>query len=233
LTLFIEKKQLVVPGELLGEGDYLAGTNTYKENRRVYASRIGLAIPVDNRLEVVPLKGCYIPCVGDIVVGRVVDVGIPGWSVDIRSPYEALLPASEVLDRRSPFSRMDLTKIFDVGDLVMATVMAFDRTRDPLLTTRDHGLGKVTSGLVVEISPMKIPRLIGKKGSMISMLKRETGCRIFVGQNGIVLVSGKSPMNERVAISAIDIVDREAHTEGLTDRLKETIRKLMEGGAAV
>jgi exosome complex component RRP4 len=78
---------------------------------------------------------------------------------------------------------------------------------------------------VVEISAAKIPRLIGRKGSMISMLKRETGCQITVGQNGVVLVWGKSAENERVAVEAIYMVEREAHTRGLTDRIREMIAK--------
>ncbi len=46
MPTFFEKKQLVTPGELLAEGDYLPGENTFVENSKIYASRIGL---VDSR----------------------------------------------------------------------------------------------------------------------------------------------------------------------------------------
>lgn len=177
-----------------------------------------------NRVFVVPLKGGYIPRVGDLVAGRIVDIGLSGWNVDIRSPYEAMLPASETPGPRGP-RRQDLSSTFDVGDMVIAEILAFDRTRDPLLTAKGPGLGKVATGRVVEISAAKIPRLIGRKGSMISMLKKETDCQITVGQNGIVLVWGKSPENERVAVEAIYMVEREAHTRGLTDRIREMISR--------
>ncbi|MEM2734784.1 MAG: KH domain-containing protein, partial [Candidatus Bathyarchaeia archaeon] len=72
---------------------------------------------------------------------------------------------------------------------------------------------------------MKIPRLIGRKGSMITMLKRETGCRIIVGQNGVVLISGRDDRAERAAVEAIYKIEREAHTQGLTDEIKEMLRK--------
>jgi len=49
--------------------------------------------------------------------------------------------------------------------------------------------------------------------------------RITVGQNGLVLVWGKSPDAERLAVEAIYMVEREAHTRGLTDRIKEMISK--------
>ncbi|HYY91548.1 MAG TPA: exosome complex protein Rrp4, partial [Candidatus Dormibacteraeota bacterium] len=155
---------------------------------------------------------------------RVVDIGLSGWSVDIRAPYEAMLPASETPGPRGP-RRRDLSTSYDVGDMLIAEILAFDRTRDPLLTVKGPGLGKVATGRVVEISAAKIPRLIGRKGSMISMLKKETDCQITVGQNGVVLVWGKSPESERVAVEAIYMVEREAHTRGLTDRIREMISK--------
>jgi exosome complex component RRP4 len=225
LTIFAEKKQLVAPGEVLAEGSYFPGENTYREGNKVYASRIGLAELVANKLIVVPLKGCYLPRVDDFVIGRVVDIAMSGWTVDISSPYSALLPLSETPASRAMAARKDLTRIFNVGDLVMAEVIAFDRTRDPLLTVRGRGLGKVSSGLVVHISPAKIPRLIGRKGSMISLLKKATGCEIIVGQNGTVLVSGRQPKNEQIAAEAMYLIEREAHTRGLTDRVSELMNR--------
>ena len=225
MTIFAEKKQLVAPGELLAEGSYFPGENTYREANRVYASRVGLAELVANKLIVVPLRGCYIPRVDDFVIGRVTDIAMSGWMVDISAPYPALLPLSETPASRSMTARKDLTRIFNVGDLVMAEVIAFDRTRDPLLTVRVRGLGRVASGRVVHISPAKIPRLIGRKGSMISLLKKETDCEIIVGQNGTVLVSGRQPKNEHVAVAAMFMIEREAHTRGLTDRVSDLMRR--------
>jgi len=225
LTIFAEKKQLVAPGELLAEGSYFPGENTYREGNKVYASRIGLADLVANKLIVVPLRGCYVPRVDDFVIGRVVDIAMSGWIVDVSAPYPALLPLSETPAAKGMAARKDLTKVFNIGDLVMAEVIAFDRTRDPLLTVRGRGLGKVISGRVVHISPAKIPRLIGRKGSMISMLKKMTGCDIIVGQNGTVLVSGRQPKNEQVAVSAMFMIEREAHTRGLTDRVSEMMNR--------
>ena len=103
------------------------------------------------------------------------------------------------------------------------------RARDPLLTIGEPSLGKVKRGQIIEVTPTKIPRLIGRQGSMISMLKRETGCHITLGQNGLVLVSGKTLEDEQLAISAIHKIDQEAHTSGLTDRVTKMIRKKKEG----
>lgn len=119
--------------------------------------------------------------------------------------------------------------MFDVGDLVVSKVLAFDRTRDPLVSAKGPGLGRVSSGRIVKISPAKIPRLIGKKGSMISILKKETGAHIMVGQNGTVLISAKYPDSENMAIQAIRMIEREAHTQGLTDRIQALLNAEKKG----
>jgi len=189
-----------------------------------------MAEVIGNKLIVMPIKGAYIPRLDDIVLGRVTDIGMSGWQVDIYSPYPAMLPASETPMHRGRDSvRHDLRTIYGVGDLMIAQVIAFDRTRDPLLTTKGRGLGKVTAGLVARITATKIPRIIGKKGSMITMLKKETGTDIIPGQNGVILVTGRNPDQERIAVEAIDMIEREAHTTGLTDRVKATILDKMKG----
>jgi exosome complex component RRP4 len=214
----------VGPGELLAEGPYFAGENTYREGSKVFSSRIGLADVIGNKIIVVAVKGVYIPRVDDIVIGRVTDIGMSGWQVDICSPYPAMLPLSETpLQRGRDMGRRDLGRIYGVGDLMIAQVIAFDRTRDPLLTTKGRGLGRVTAGRVVRIAPAKIPRIIGKKGSMITMLKKETGADIIPGQNGVILSVGRNPDQERIAVEALYMIEREAHTSGLTDRVRAMI----------
>jgi len=229
MPIFCEKRQLVTPGDLLAEGDYLAGDNTYRENNKIYATRVGLANYDKRELYVVALKAFYIPNVEDLVIGKVVEVGFGIWTLDIKAPYLATLRASDVLNRPFKPQQDDLPSIFDVGDLVLAKMVAYDRTQDPLLTVREEGLGKITRGQITEITPTKIPRVIGRKGSMISMLKKETGCQITVGQNGLILVKGNTPEDERLAIMAIRKIEQEAHTSGLTDRVTEMIRKEKEG----
>ncbi|MCD6431164.1 RNA-binding protein [Candidatus Bathyarchaeota archaeon] len=224
MPTFFEKRQLVTPGDLLAEGDYIAGENTYKENDKVYASRIGLVDYEDRKVNVVALRAFYIPRVGDTVIGTVVEVGFNGWTVDINSPYLALLRASDVLSRPFRPQKNDLSKFLDVGDLVIAKIIAYDRAHNPQLTVGEPGLGKITRGQVVKITPTKIPRVIGRKGSMISMIKQETGCHIILGHNGVILITGKRLEDEQLAMMAIHKIDEESHTSGLTDRVTQMIK---------
>lgn len=225
LPTFYESRQLVTPGDLLAEGKYIAGDNTHKEDDKIYATRVGLVNYERRKISVTALRAFYVPRIGDTVVAKVAEVGVGGWMVDINAPHLAVLRASDVLDRPFRPQKNDLTSLFDVGDLLIANIVAYDRTRDPLLTVREPGLGKVTHGLVVEITPTKIPRIIGRKGSMINMLKRETECRITLGQNGLILINGKTLEDEQIAAMAIRKIEKEAHTSGLTDRVTEMVRK--------
>ena len=70
MPIFFEKKQLVTPGELLAEGEYLPGENTYMEQNKIYASRIGLVDTDNKKVNVVALRAFYVPKMGDIVIGQ-------------------------------------------------------------------------------------------------------------------------------------------------------------------
>jgi exosome complex component RRP4 len=230
LPTFYESRELVTPGDLLAEGNYVPGDNTYKEGDKIYATRVGLVNYERRKIYVTALKAFYVPCVGDTIIGKVAEVGMGSWMVDINASFLAVLRASDVLDRPFRPQKNDLPSIFDVGDLLIAKIVAYDRTRDPLLTVREPGLGKVTHGLVAQVTPTKIPRVIGRKGSMIKMLARETGCRITIGQNGLILINGKTLEDEQIAVMAIRKIEIEAHTSGLTDRVTEMIKKEKGGG---
>ncbi|UCE15960.1 MAG: RNA-binding protein [Candidatus Bathyarchaeota archaeon] len=224
MPVFYERREIVTPGDLLAEDDYVAGDNTYKKDGKIYATRVGLVGYENRKVFVVALKSFYVPYVGDLVIGKVVEVGLGSWLIDISAPYPALLRAADAINRPFKPQRDDLPSILDVGDLVMAKIVAYDRTRAPLLTIREPELGKVKRGQIVKITPTKIPRVIGRQGSMISMLKRETNCQIIVGQNGVILVSGKSPKDEQLVVMAIHRIKEEAHTSGLTDRITQMVK---------
>jgi exosome complex component RRP4 len=228
MPTFFERRQIVTPGDLLAEGDYIAEENTYKEGDRIYAARIGLVEYGDKKVSVVALRAFYIPRIGDTVIGTVVEVGFSGWTVDINAPYLAILRASDVLNRPFKPQKNDLTEVLDVGDLVVAKIVSYDRTHNPQLSVDEPGLGKITRGQIVKITPTKIPRVIGKKGSMISMIKQETGCHIILGHNGIILITGKSLEDEELAMMAIHKIEEESHTTGLTDRILQMIKKEKE-----
>src|SRR5215510_2075296 len=107
-----------------------------------------------------------------------------------------------------------------IGDLVTARIMAFDTTRDTMLTVQDKDLGRIPRGEFLKISATRVPRLIGKRGSMIQTIEQATQTRVLIGQNGIVVVTGRTPEGIKLAVRAIKMVEEEAHTANLTQRIK-------------
>ena len=93
------------------------------------------------------------------------------------------------------------------------------------LTMKGPGLRKLSAGRMIEINPQKVPRVIGKAGSMISMIKEHTGCNMIVGQNGKVWISGKDPNDESLAVKAIRMIEEQSHISGLTDAVKRFLEK--------
>lgn len=224
--VYVENRQLVIPGEVLAEGDIeVTSPFIYRLGNKWYSSIIGLVDVQDNKLNIIPLEGYYFPKVGDLVIGLVIDIGITNWIVDIRAPYKALMNASDVLNRQFNPIQDDLRRYFDVGDYVLAKIALFDRVHNPVLTLKDKGLGKIVSGKIVEIAPSRVPRVIGKRRSMLNMLIEETGCDIVVAQNGRIWINCKDEQLEDILILALKKIELEAHTTGLTDRVRSFIRE--------
>lgn len=226
MPILVNHREIVVPGQVVAEGKDIVvaqGPSLVKIGDKAYSTVVGLADVQDNKINIIPLEGTYIPKVGDLIIGLVEDVGLTTWVVNIRAPYKAILHANEYLNR--PFNplRNNLGKILEVGDYIIAKILAFDRGKEPTLTTKGKGLGRITSGRVVEIVPSRVPRVIGRKGSMISMLKDETKCNIVVGLNGRIWIKGPTGDLEEIATLAIKKIERETHTTGLTDRVREFI----------
>jgi exosome complex component RRP4 len=225
MSILLEKRQIVTPGDLIAEGNFIPGSNTFQEDNKIYANRLGLVDFDGKKIYVVALNSFYFPVVGDQVIGKITDVNISGWTVNINSSYVGILRASEALNRPFNPQRDDLSRILKIGDLIVAVIIGFDRTKDPHLTLKERGLGKIAYGKTIKVDPAKIPRIIGRKGSMVKIIKEGTKCKIIVGKNGLISISGEDPEAEKIAIKIIQKIVTEAHTSGLTNRITEMIKK--------
>ena len=134
-----------------------------------------------------------------------------------------MLPATDVFGRDFSSHSDDLTSKLRNGDLIATRIVNSDKTRDPLLTISGRELGKIDSGELIEISPSKVARLIGKRGSMIQMIEGETHAQITIGQNGLIVVSCEDSDGLLKAIKAIDLVEEKAHVANLTDQISDML----------
>lgn len=223
--LLVEDKEIVVPGQVVAEGmDFLPSKGVIREEDKLVASRIGLISLSGRFVKLIPLTGKYIPKENDFVIGKVVGWGFSGWRVDIGWAFEANISLKE---GTSEFVQKteDLTRYYKYGDYIMTQIINVTGSKIIDLTMKGPGLRKLAPGRLINVVPPRVPRIIGKQGSMISMIKEHTGCRISVGQNGVVWLSGESPEKEMIAVKAIRIIESESHIPGLTDRVKEFLEK--------
>ena len=214
----IDRKQ-VLPGDVIARGNYRFGGYVEKRGDEYIALRVGLAEVGRDGIKLNPLTGPYLPRAEDDVIGKVVDVNGFGWVIDINSCFDGFLPASFVFGREFSPSTHDLSSKFRVGDMVGARIESSERSRDPQLSIRGHGYGKIDSGEIVKISPTKVPRLIGRRGAMINFIIEKTGADVRAGQNGVVVVNGP-PDGIAKAVQAIKMVDDEAHAADLMSKVE-------------
>lgn len=223
-NILVQERAIVVPGESLAEGmDYLPGDNTYRENEKIFSKVLGLANISGRVIKITPLAGPYVPKVGDKIIGKVIDIAFSGWRVDTGTAYSAML---NVKDATSRFIKKeeDLSRILAIGDYVV--VMIINVTSQNLidLTMKEPGLHKISGGRIICVNSQKVPRIIGKKGSMVSQIKEKTGCSITVGQNGLIWIKGTSE-GEFLTEEAIRLIESRSHEEGLTEKIDKFLEE--------
>ena len=211
------KRELVLPGDVIDESGAKAGEYAYSREGKVYAAVMGIKNVSPIGVSVIPLWGQYMPSAGDFVIGVVNDIGPSNWMIDINAPYPAPLHVSEV-PWKVEFG--DTSRFLNIGNVVFLKILSVDESKKIQVTMNDSGLRKVEGGLLVEIAHSKVSRVIGKSGSMIQLLKSESGCRIFVGQNGRIWIDGEEDRAAVVA-DAIKMIEEKAQARDLTEKVKK------------
>ena len=217
----MKTREIVLPGDMLDErkGRKL-GNGVYEENDKVFSKFLGVPRVNENEISVIPLSGTYLPRFGDRVIGVIESVEVSGWFVDINSPYSAFLPLSEGVEEFVDLQRSELTRYFDVSDIVFCRLSKVTKNKTVQASMRDFESRKLRNGVLVKVTPTKIPRIIGKEGSMITMIKNKTKCEIVTGQNGLVWIKGE---DKDKAIEAVLTIERDSHTVGLTEKIEKML----------
>ncbi|MBU0760170.1 MAG: exosome complex protein Rrp4 [Nanoarchaeota archaeon] len=212
------KRKIVVPGEVIVKGeDYLPGEGTRREGESIVASKFGLAEEAGRVVKLIPIFGAFIPRRNNVIIGRVSDITHAGWLVDIDSASSSFLPIEE-----SPrfINRNEMDQYLAVGDVISAKIWTV-KGKGIDLTLKGKGLGKLENGFIFRIIPSRVPRVIGREGSMVNLIKERTGCNITVGQNGWIWVKGPSIEAEIKARKAIELVADKVYIMGLTEKVEE------------
>jgi len=214
---YVAEWEVVTPGQLLSDEAKKAGNHTYVYAGKVYSAVAGIVSFRNAKINVIPAKGPYRPQENDSIIGIIIDIKPNMYEVDLGWHVIGLMK-SRTKKRRSSLN-------LQIGDVIYTTVK-YCGIRGVFLDSGES-LKKIEKGLLVMISPVKIPRLIGKKGSMLNLLKRETECQFYVGRNGLIAIVGQDSKHEFAAASAIKLIEEESHIKGLTDRVSAQIRRIL------
>lgn len=172
-------------------------------------------------MKVIPISGTYQPRRGNVVIGKVENVLLNGWFIDIGTPENSFLPVSEV---PRYVNRGELESVLDIGDMVIAKILNLSK-KGIDLTIKSRGLERIDDGMILEINSNRVPRVIGREGSMVNLIKKETGCEIVVGQNGVIWIKGNNIEDELKAKKTVLFVADNIFAHGLTEEVEKMVAK--------
>tara|TARA_Y100000310_G_scaffold320195_1_gene376361 strand:- start:1729 stop:2451 length:723 start_codon:yes stop_codon:yes gene_type:complete len=211
------KRTVVVPGEVIVSGDdFLPGEGSRRSGSDIVASRFGLSEQMGKVVRVISIFGAFIPRKNNVIIGRVTDITFSGWLIDVDSAASGFLG----LDECPRFiNKNEMDQFLAIGDVVSAKIYGV-KAKGLDLSLKGRGLGKLEGGFIFRIIPSRVPRVIGREGSMISLIKEKTGCQITVGQNGWIWIRGESSDEKIRARKAIEFVADKVAVSGLTEKVE-------------
>jgi len=195
--------------------------NVVLEGKRIISTTIGLSDVSDDSVRVISLTGVYLPKIDDLVIGTIQYIHGNSWFADINSCYQGMLLGQDVFGRGSYPTKSEMEERLSKGDIIFAKIANSDRQREPLISIADQSLGKIDSGELVKISPTKIPRLIGKHGSMIQTIEASTNATITVGQNGLIILKCDNSTGLKKATASIKMIDMTQYDANLEEKIQK------------
>lgn len=184
-----EPAYLVTPGDVITrDSGFMRGHGTYMADEVLYASVAGVVDRVNKLISVTPLKTRYNGEIGDVVVGRVVEVQQRRWKVDTNSRLDSVLALSSVnlpggeLRRRSAEDELSMRRYLQEGDIISAEVQNIYHDGSLSLHTRSLKYGKLGQGCLLKVSPS----LIKRRKTHFHQLP--CGASIILGNNGFIWI---------------------------------------------
>ncbi len=218
-----EKRQIVIPGETIVSGnEFLPGDGVYRDGSDVVAGMYGIVNVFEKHVRVSPISGAYYPRRGNTIIGTIVDITFNGWLINFGGAQNAFLPVAEV---PRYINKNEMQEFLDFGESVIVKVWDV-KSRGVDVSMKMRGYGKIDGGMIISVGPNKVPRIIGKEGSMVKLIKGATGCDITVGQNGKVWIYGKDTDSEVTAKKIIEFIVDNVTITGLTKKVEDFIKKL-------
>ncbi|TPX67583.1 hypothetical protein SpCBS45565_g03712 [Spizellomyces sp. 'palustris'] len=216
---------IVTPGEVVTRDTaFMRGHGTYTEDDALVASMAGVVDRVNKLISVRPLRTRYNGEIGDVVVGRITEVGPRRWKVDINARQDAVLLLSSVnlpggvQRRKTESDELQMRSFFGEGDMLSAEVQAFFQDGAASLHTRSIKYGKLRNGSLVIVPSALVKRTKSHFATL------PCGVDVILGLNGYIWVA------KHVAISPemVNQPDALYHNENepISDAERQTIARV-------
>ena len=189
-------KKYFLPGETVtAEAGFMRGHGTFVQENKLISSVAGIVEPINRLISVKPPRTRFNGEVGDVVVGRVVEVQVQQkrWKVDTNSRLFSMLMISSInlpggeLRRKTEEDERMMRSYFVVGDLISAEVQTVFADGSLSLHTRSLKYGKLGQGILVVVSPSLIQR---RKTHFHNL---PCGGHVILGNNGHIWISQPVP----------------------------------------
>jgi exosome complex component RRP4 len=217
------------------------GASLPSSGRVLLACATGVVERVNKLVSVKRVTGIkrYSAEVGDIVVGRVTEVGSKRWKLDIQGHRSAVLHLSGVnlaggAQRvRTYQDSLNMRTVFTEGDFVSAEVQTVTADGIVNLHTRSLTYGKMENGQV-QVVPAGLVQRIGKH----ALALEECGVDILLGNNGVIWITrpgglrvslGGSTAEEELA----EVIERERRRHVETPITAAERRRISEVRSAI
>ncbi|EEF37642.1 exosome complex component RRP4 homolog [Ricinus communis] len=148
----------------LEDGNILKGHGTAERDGEVVATTCGVVERVNMLVYVRSLRSRYKPEVGDIIVGRVIEVAQKRWKLEINFSQDAVLMLSSmnlpdgIQRRRTALDELNMRNVFEENDVVCAEVRNFQNDGSLQLQARSQKYGKLEKGQLLTVSPYLVKR---------------------------------------------------------------------------
>jgi len=187
--------ELVTPGQTINaEAGFLRGHGTYVRDGVLIASVAGVVQRVNKLISVTPLKSRFGGQVGDVIVGRVTEVGQKRWHLDVASTQAAVLMLSSVnlpggeQRRRTYEDQLNMRSLYAEGDLISAEIHQFFQDGAMSVHTRSRKYGKLEGGTIVEV-----PSYLVRKMKQHFHPLGDLDLHLILSSNGYLWLSPRPP----------------------------------------
>ncbi|KAF5731502.1 exosome complex component RRP4 [Tripterygium wilfordii] len=171
------------------EDNILKGHGTVERDGELVATLCGVVERVNKLVYVRPLRSRYKPEIGDIIVGRVVEIVPKRWKLEINFSQDAVLMLSSmnladgIQRRRTAVDELNMRSFFEENDVVCAEVRNFQHDGSLQLQARSQKYGKLEKGQLLTIPPYLVKR---RKQHFHHM--EQYGVDLVLGCNGFIWI---------------------------------------------